>query len=137
MKNRDIEKLITLLNDKELVNYITENFPQTIGDSFLFKKLSDSEEEFTDYVFQTYFSMEDIRFFLTERCELYSFLLDAIKYELTEEDVKDICRHFNYNFLIELDNYPSCKNRMSLCKLLGLPEYATKEDILKELEEYL
>ncbi len=137
MKNKDIEKLISLLNDKELVNYVTENLPQTIGDSLLFKKLSDSEEEFTDYVFQTYFSIEDIRFFIVERSELYAFLYDVLKYEITEEDVKDICRHFNYRFLFELDNYPSCKNRNNISRLLGLPEYSTKNDILKELENYL
>ncbi len=66
--------------------------------------------------------------------ELSSLVIEGLS-RIPLEDRMDIMR--DTHSVPELDNYCSKRNRSTMIEILGLREWATKEDIIKALSEVL
>lgn len=122
-------KLAELISDKEIWEYFCEEHENSL----------DTLCEQVVEVNEGSYLMEhlDIGFMISavdEWGELGSLVIEGLS-RIPPEDRMDMMR--DTHLVPKLDNYCSSRNRSTMIEILGLREWATKEDIIKSLSEVL
>lgn len=126
-----VRKLSELLCDSEVVNCFFEDGNNDNAIRLLIKKLYDLDEGST--VLSECNTNQVINHY-DERCELYSLTEQCLD-SLSTSDISDLLSE-NLSY-VPLDNYPSSSNKKVLIEMLGLRDYATREEIINRINEVI
>lgn len=126
-----VDKLAELLKDKEVIEYICDDYNYETLVEHLCENLLDNSEGYYMQAIET----GNIIAEYDARGELSS-LMESVFCSL---DKKQQDKFFEENKpqRIDFENYSCKKNRVLMCSSLGLKEYASKEEILNKLSELL
>lgn len=126
-----VNKLSELLCDSEVVSCFLNDDNNDDAIRSLIRNLYDLDEG--DTVLSEANTNQIINHY-DERCELYSLAEQCLD-SLSVSDTSNLLSE-NISY-IPLDNYPSESNKKTLIEILGLRDYATREDIINRIKEVI
>lgn len=133
-EENQMNKLIELLGSKAFDNLLNQ-WDDNLGlITEMCEKLYLMDE---GSVYREVLTNEDMILELDERAELYSTVVDIYRYEFSRSEKKDFCNEVDTVSTIQMDNYPSKENRDFFISILGLPCWATREEILNKIKEII
>lgn len=126
-----VNKLSELLCDSEVVSCFLNDDNNDDAIRSLIRNLYDLDEG--DTVLSEANTNQIINHY-DERCELYSLTEQCLD-SLSTSDISGLLSE-NLSY-VPLDNYPSSSNKKVLIEMLGLRDYATREEILNRINEVI
>lgn len=126
-----VDKLSELLCDSEVVNCFLEDDNNDDAIRLLISKLYDLDEGNT--VLSEANTNQVINHY-DERGELYALTEQCLD-SLSVSDISNLLSE-NLSY-VPFDNYPSSSNKKVLIEMLGLRDYATREEIINRINEVI